>query len=185
MTTPPPMVAPGEILDWVHLTEDIPETGVDTKRTASAEQLQAVSLALGVTACEHMAISYTLHGIMDGTYRLAGRLKARVVQPCVITLEPVTQEIEEALGVDYWPADQMPEPAKGEITVLEDDADMQPLIDGRIDVGAVAYEVLASAVDLYPRKAGATFEWEDKAAGGAQPAKVNPFSVLAKLKDKP
>jgi uncharacterized metal-binding protein YceD (DUF177 family) len=170
--------------DWVHLAEDIPETGLKKTHTATPEQLIALAAELGVTTCERLTVTYTLHGIADGTYNLSGRLQARVMQPCVVTLEPVSQDIDEPMAVDYWPADQMPEPDKGEISLKDDDADVQPMIDGRIDVGTVAYEVLASAVDLYPRKPGATLEWEDKLVAKGTIEKVNPFAVLAKLKDK-
>ena len=170
--------------DWVHLTEDIPEVGLTVGHTATAAQLLAMAAELGVTSCEALTLTYTIHGIADGTYNLVGQLRGRVVQPCVVTLEPVAQDIDEPLAVDYWPADQMPEPDKGEINLRDDDADIQPMIDGRIDVGTVAYEVLASAVDLYPRQPGATLEWEDKLAPGGTSGKVNPFAVLAKLKDK-
>jgi uncharacterized metal-binding protein YceD (DUF177 family) len=170
--------------DWVHLAEDIPETGLAKTHTATAEQVLALAAELGVTTCEQLTMAYKLHAIADGTYNLVGRLRARVVQPCVVTLEPVAQDIDEPVAVDFWPADQMPEPDKGEINLNDDDADIQPMVDGRIDIGTVAYEVLASAVDLYPRKPGATLEWEDKPVGKGDTGKVNPFAVLAKLKDK-
>lgn len=170
--------------DWVYLAEDIPETGLTETRTANAEQLIALAAELGVTTCERLALAYTLHGIADGTYNLSGRLRARVVQPCVVTLDPVAQDIDEKLAIDYWPAGQMPEPDKGEIDLKDDDADIQAMIDGRIDVGTVAYEVLASAVELYPRTPGATLDWEDKAVPKDGAGKVNPFAVLAKLKNK-
>jgi uncharacterized metal-binding protein YceD (DUF177 family) len=170
--------------DWVHLAEDVPESGLTKTVAATAEQLAALAVELGVTACERLSVTYALHGIADGTYNLSGRLKARVVQPCVVSLEPVTQDVDEPMAVDYWPADQMPEPGNGEIDLNSDEPDVQPMIDGRIDVGTVAYEVLASAVDLYPRKAGVTLDWQDKAATKGGVEKVNPFAVLAKLKDK-
>jgi uncharacterized metal-binding protein YceD (DUF177 family) len=170
-------------LDWVHLTEEIPETGLDEKRVATPEELTSLAEILGVTTCERLGVQYTIHGISDGTFRMSGRLRARVVQPCVISLEPVAQDIDEQIGIDFWPADQMPTPPKGEIDLNADDADTQPIIDGQIDVGMIAFDVLAAAVDLYPRVPGVTFEWEDKTADGAPVGKVNPFAVLAQLKD--
>jgi uncharacterized metal-binding protein YceD (DUF177 family) len=172
-----------DTLDWVHLTDDIPAAGLDEKRTATQEELTKLAEILGVTTCERLSVAYTIHGISDGTFRLSGRLRARVVQPCVITLEPVGQDIDEKLGVDFWPADQMPEPPKGEIDLNADDADTQPIIDGKIDVGMIAFDVLAAAVDLYPRVPGATFDWQDNATDGTPVGKVNPFAVLAQLKD--
>jgi uncharacterized metal-binding protein YceD (DUF177 family) len=174
-----------DMLDWVHLAEDVPDSGLDEKRAATAEELIAVAGLLGVTTCERFAVTYTIHGISDGTFRLTGRLRARVVQPCVITLEPVSQDIDEPLSVDYWPADQMPAPDKGEIDLADDDSDIQPMDEGRMDVGLVAFDVVAAAVDLYPRVPGATFEWEDPKAAAETSGKVNPFAVLAKLKATP
>jgi uncharacterized metal-binding protein YceD (DUF177 family) len=178
-------IAPISLLDWIHLAEDIPETGLEEKRSATAEELVAIAETLGVSTCERLGVTYSIYGISDGTYRLSGRLRARITQPCIISLEPVAQDIDEPLSVDYWPASDMPPPDKGEIDLADDESDIEPMIDGRIDVGVLAYDVLAAAVDLYPRVAGATFEWEDPKAKASPEAsgKVNPFAVLAQLKD--
>ena len=63
------------------------------------------------------------------------------------------------------------------------DADEEPpeqLIDGKLDLGALASEFLLLAIDPYPRKPGAEFS----------PPKVedegdHPFAALAALKKRP
>jgi uncharacterized metal-binding protein YceD (DUF177 family) len=184
---PTPSTEPSstDTLDWVHLAEDIPEQGLEEKRSATPEELVTIAEILGVTTCDRLSATYSIHGISDGTYRLTGRLRARITQPCVISLEPVTQDVDEPLSVDYWPENQMPAPDKGEIDLADDESDIQPMTDGRMDVGMVAFDVLAAAVDLYPRVPGATFDWEDPKATPETSGKVNPFAVLAKLKDAP
>ena len=48
-----------------------------------------------------------------------------------------------------------------------------PLIDGKIDIGALATEFVALGLDPYPRKPGVTFEPPSDGPGS-----VKPFSVL-------
>ncbi|MFZ3327701.1 MAG: hypothetical protein WA231_18240 [Methylocella sp.] len=51
-----------------------------------------------------------------------------------------------------------------------------PIINGQIDLGALAAEFLALNLDLYPRKPGVTFE--DTSVGGEASAIDSPFAVL-------
>ena len=51
-----------------------------------------------------------------------------------------------------------------------------------MNVGRVVFETLASAIDLYPRKDGAAFDW--RAPEPDKAGVVSPFAALAKLKNK-
>ncbi len=87
---------------------------------------------------------------------LTGRVEAEVVQSCVVTLEPVTQKIEENYTVCYTfnKADITLEDA--EYVVSLEEADLPDLIeDGQIDVVQAVMEQVALALDPYPRAEGA------------------------------
>ena len=58
---------------------------------------------------------------------------------------------------------------------LPDEDEPDPIIDGKIDLGALAAEFFALGLDPYPRKPGATFEESTE----SEPAD-SPFSALAK-----
>jgi hypothetical protein len=68
-----------------------------------------------------------------------------------------------------------PPPPAAEEEGEEDPPD--PIIDGRIDLGALAAEFLALGLDPYPRKPGAAFD-----LGEAEPERESPFAALARLR---
>jgi hypothetical protein len=55
----------------------------------------------------------------------------------------------------------------------------EPLVDGKIDLGALATEFLILGIDPYPRKAGAQFAPPKSEDGGE-----HPFAALATLKKR-
>jgi hypothetical protein len=83
-----------------------------------------------------------------------------------------TLRAEEARGRAHAPA---PPPAALEQEGDEDPPD--PIVDGRIDLGALAAEFLALGLDPYPRKPGAAF-----AGAEPEPERDSPFAALARLK---
>lgn len=118
---------------------------------------------------------------------LTGRLTARAVQPCSVTLEPVPCTIDETVTRQYL-ADYR-EPEGDEVEIPEDDT-LEPLPEV-IDAAAVAIEALALALPLYPRAPGVGLGEVVAGPPGEAPlreADLKPFAGLAKLiegKDKP
>ena len=89
--------------------------------------------------------------------RVTGDVSAEVTRVCVVTLESFPVEIEEAVDVRFAPVvEERPGRAELEVT-LEDLDEPDPLIDGMIDLGALAAEFMALALDPYPRKPGVEF----------------------------
>jgi len=87
---------------------------------------------------------------------LTGRLKAETVQSCVVTLEPVTQKIEENFTVCYTfnKADITLEDAEYVVGLEEEDLP-DLIVDGQIDVVQAVMEQIALALEPYPRAKGA------------------------------
>lgn len=112
--------------------------------------------------------------------QLAGKLEAVVVQPCGVTLAPVTTEISEPVLRQYL-ADYK-EPEGVEVEIQEDDSiEALPEV---IDAGAVVIEALALALPLYPRAPGVELGEASFAPPGAVPladADLKPFAGLAGL----
>ena len=104
---------------------------------------------------------------------LAAELGATVVQPCVVTLAPVTTRIDETVARRFM-AD-LPPPPPGETEAPEDDAD--PLPD-TLDLMALLAEELALVVPEWPRAEGAALD----GPVGDPPEK--PFAALKALKDR-
>jgi uncharacterized metal-binding protein YceD (DUF177 family) len=109
---------------------------------------------------------------------VTGTLSAIVGQTCVVTLEPIESEINEAIDLVF-----NPNPDAGASTDMSLDADepeIESLIDGVLDLGALATEFLLLGIDPYPRKPGAVFE----APPAGEPF-AGPFAGLAALQKKP
>lgn len=84
--------------------------------------------------------------------RLSGRLEARLLQACVVTMEPVEMAVETAF--DRW-FSLAPEVPGGCVVVSAEEADMEPLEGERVDVALVVLEELSLALDPFPRSPGA------------------------------
>lgn len=180
---------------------DVPQDGLDVELVADEDVRRQLASENGLVSLG--ALSARLHVARRGKggLRVEGEVRARVNQTCVVTLEPFESDIVEPVDVEFEPEREKPapEPRKPESRkperrtrhkapepVLEDETGMDDLdapdtiVDGRIDLGALASEFLALGIDPYPRKPGAAFE-EPKAG----PERVSPFAGLAALADKP
>lgn len=167
-------------LSWSHRTADIPDTGLSVSRSASPAERAAIAEVLEVISCEQMTADYVIRALGDGRYRMSGKVLARLTQPCVVTLEPISTRIEEAFEVQFWPAESLAEPQEAEVEVLSV-PDIEPLERATIAAGRVIYELLSAALDPFPRKPGARFEWEE-ADAAPEPGEEGPFTALKKLK---
>lgn len=150
----------------------------ETERTAMARLLDLVAL-------DRLAFSYRLQREGEGRVGLTGTLAAAVTQTCVITLEPARTALDVPVSLEFWPPRLIGElKAKTEEPPSHGLLDWpEPIIEGKIDLGPVIYESFATALDLYPRKEGASFTWRDDATKdkGAEKA-AGPFAALEKLK---
>lgn len=164
------------ILDWVHETRTIPEAGLDVTREANEETRAALAEALGIDACTRLVAQYAIRPFESGRFELHGTAEMDAQQTCVVTLDPIERTYRVRLDVAYWPPELLGDSPGADIDSLADDP--EPIEDGRLDVGRVIYEELASTVDPFPRKDEAAFEWKDEQA----PTRDNPFAALEKLK---
>ncbi len=158
---------------------DVPEAGRHLDLVADPQTRAAIAKLAGATAVARLVASFdvTLRG-RSGLH-VVGGVSATVGQTCVVTLDPIENEIEEPIDLVFVPAaraDEPGNPADAEIEVTAEDAP-EPLIDGRVDLGAIATEFLLLAIDPYPRKPGVVFQppaSTDEAA--------HPFAALSALK---
>ncbi len=146
-------------------------------------QRQALALILGVSALPVLRFTGSLAPTGPRDFTLDAHLVATVVQPCVVTLAPVTTRIETQVRRHYL-AD-FPEPHETESQV-HDDADEEPLPEV-IDIGAVLTEAIALALPDYPRASGAELAETVVAPPGVTPLRdgdLKPFAGLQALARK-
>jgi len=169
-------------LAWSHRTSAIPETGLHVSVAATEAERSAIVKELGLLSCEAVEVDYTIRTLGMSRCRLIGHLRARLTQVCVATLEPLPQSIEEEFEVEFWPAGSLPETVDTEVEALSV-PDVEPVEQGTVRVGRVVFETLAAALDPYPRKSGASLEWQDPESG-EDTGTPGPFEALKKLKDQ-
>ncbi|MCV9997492.1 DUF177 domain-containing protein [Pararhizobium sp. YC-54] len=117
----------------------------------------------------------------DGV-KVKGRVQARIVQACVVTLEPVEAEIDEPVEAIFVPEGsrlaRIAANDSGEMILDPEGPDVPETFTGdTIDVGVTVSEHAALAIDPYPRKEGASFE-ERIESTQKDDVRPNPFAVL-------
>jgi hypothetical protein len=156
--------------------ERVPDGGLHLEVCADAATRAAVAALAGVAGLTRLDATFDVVRWGGGGLRVTGEVRGTAGQTCVVTLEPIENEICEAFDATYAPpaaADPL-----AEVVVRPDDADPpEPLSDGTVDLGRLATEFLLLGVDPYPRKPGAVFA-PPSAAEGDQ----GPFAALAALK---
>lgn len=156
--------------------DDIAEAGQHFDLVADPGVRSAVARVAGLRDLPRLEASFdvTRHGA--GGLHVAGVVSATVGQSCVVTLEPLANEVEEAIDLVFVPQrTSAPEQGKAEPRDVKW-GDPEPLIGGIVDLGALATEFLILGLDPYPRKADAVFEPPQIAAPD-----TGPFAALAKL----
>jgi uncharacterized protein DUF177 involved in 23S rRNA accumulation len=148
---------------------EIPETGRRFDLVADEAARDAIAAVMGLRSLPRLQATFDVVRRGRDNVHVVGTVSARVGQTCVITLEPIEDDIEA-------PVDLVFAPPAAETAELSVDAP-EPLLDGIVDLGAVTTEFLVLAVDPYPRKAGAVFRAPPTADAGA-----HPFAALAALR---
>jgi len=155
--------------------EDIPETGLHLDLVADAQVRAGLAALAGVRNLPRLEAAIDLARHRNGL-RATGRMVATVGQTCVVTLEPLENQVDEPIEVIFAPAPA--DDAADDNAAFDTDEPPEALEDGRADLGAILTEFLLLGLDPYPRKPGVEFTPPDEAGTGG-----GPFAVLAKLKD--
>ncbi len=148
---------------------------------AGAAECAALAKRFDLLAIDRLSADVRLRPEPGGR-RLAceATFRARVVQACVVTLEPVASDIVESVAIRY-------ERLAGPLATKEVDIsiadDCEPLIGDSIDIGEIVAEELALALDPYPRAPDASLALPEASDGGANGnAGGGPFEGLAGFK---
>ena len=159
--------------------------GTTGEIAATKTEMDAIARLLQLVALKRLALSYRFDHRGAGRLRLTGQLQADVTQTCVVSLDPVESSLDIPLELEFWPASMVAELERnaGEEPASQGLLDWpEPVVDGRIDLGPVIYETLATALDPYPKRAGASFDWSQAGPDQAGEGPSGPFAALAALK---
>jgi len=112
--------------------------------------------------------------------------KAKITQECVVTFKPVKNLINLEFQRIYEPLSKSPRDKKEVEIDIESTEDLDPIIDGVIDLGAALAEELGLEIDPFPRADDTNYG--DYSVGPEiteeEIESSNPFAVLADLKNK-
>jgi hypothetical protein len=140
----------------------IPDTGLHRDIEAAPAIRQAMAAVAGLREILSASASLDVTPKGGGRFHVAGRVRARVGQTCVVTLDPIENDIDEPIDLIFAPPEQIPEMADLVDEAAESDIEIpdppEPIVDGVIDLGRVATDALYLGIDPYPRKPDAVFE---------------------------
>ncbi len=158
---------------------------------ASDSDRAALAKRFGFLGLPAFSARATVDRRVGGQVVVEGRLRGKVVQACVLTLDPVTQDLDESFRIVFrQDLTEDLDPESGE-AVLSAQADApEPLTGNMLDVGEIVAEQLSLAVDPYPRRPGAKLEdvmpkHRQGNRRGPTEQRRHPFAGLAALRDKP
>lgn len=163
----------------------------DVTLTADADERAALAELDGLDRVDRLEARFRI--ARRGTaVQVRGEVEADVVQTCVVSLEPFPAVVREPVDVRFAPEAEidaleaaLARPTGDWFEDVADAADVpDPIVNGRIDLGALAAEFLALGLDPHPRKPGATFAAETEATD-SDTANVSPFAALRARGDEP
>jgi hypothetical protein len=166
----------GRVFSRVLAVDTVPDTGLEIALRASEAECAALAQAGGLAAILDFEANFDVRKQSRTRFKVVGRLRARVTQTCIVTLEPFETLIHADIDVDFAPPGGAAGLATKPAAFLGGEEPPDPIIDGKIDLGALAAEFLILNLDDYPRKPGATFEGAE--LGGDSPEVRSPFAVL-------
>ena len=166
-----------ERLSRIIRVDAIPEEGQTVALEASAAEREALAAFYELPSIEALSASLEVRRAARGEVRVTGAVHGVVTQICVISLEPFQASVNEEIDVRFAPRgleDQKAHAHETQGFTMADEDEPDPIIEGKIDVGALAAEFFELGLDAYPRKPGATFEFRLD-----QSENLSPFAALA------
>ena len=146
---------------------------------ASPAEREALASVYKLPAIAALTATLRVEPVGRGEARVTGAVHGEFTQTCVVSLEPFAETVDEAVDVRFAPRAEegSARPAARETLTfsLADEDDPDPVVDGKIDLGALTAEFFALGLDPYPRKPGVEFVALDEPA-----PPDSPFAALAK-----
>ena len=167
----------------VHVAR-LPKRGMPVMIEADESQRQALAAIHELLEVKRFRVDAMVTEWSREGVRVSGHINADIVQACVVSLEPLPAVIDEEIDALFVPARSRLARQDwldtGEIVVSADGPDIPDTFEGEeIDVGAVAEERFALALDPYPRKADVD---QASFSTGDVEEEPSPFAQLARLK---
>ena len=163
------------------IVAQIPETGLHRDIEADQPAREAMAEVAGLRKILSANASRDVTPKGGGRFHVAGHVRARIGQTCVVTLDPIENDIDEEVDLIFAPPEQVPDLADLVDEAAESDVEIpdppEPIVNGVIDLGRLATDALFLGIDPYPRRKDAVFESPVEAADPED----HPFAALKAL----
>lgn len=182
--------------EWSHRVEvaTLPDGETQKHIEASEQECRDLARRLKVTLVEDVKADLVIRHKRGGrSVYVSGTVHGKVTQPCAVSLTDTVQIINEPFEAWYADSDasislarvrqdKLSRHSEAEVPMLEEQDDPEPVVDGKIDLGELASQYLALAIDLFPRAEGVPEPEAAMMESKAGPTQ-NPFAALKKWKD--
>ena len=126
-----------------------------------------------------------------GDYLLTVKMKAEIIQECVVTLAELKEIIDEEFTIIFQRALDVNNEAEHqkEIEFDVEERDVEIIKNMEVDIGEYVAEYLSLSMNPYPRKSDIkegelSYELLDENEARVDAQKKNPFNVLKDIKHK-
>jgi len=143
-TAPKPEFSrPADVTRIGRLEHRVSISANDAERAALARRFGLIELA-------ELAADLVVRKRGDGVVELTGRWRARLAQPSVVSLEPVWSTLADDSRV-YYAGALGKGRARADLDPLDEEGWPEPIEGGEIDLGEAVAQLMAVALDPYPR----------------------------------
>ncbi len=185
--------------EWSHLidSDDIGSKVVRLEISPPKDVFEALCKRLNIHSISEMKASLTLQrNHVSKVIHIQGTISAELYQKCVITTEPVRENIKDTF--EAWFADpnsavsfakakreRMSRKEQNDLPIIEEHEDPEAIIDGKIDLGELVVQHISLALEPYPKLEGASYDNQgDPLEDAPEGTYDNPFAALKDWKDK-
>ena len=144
----------------------------------SKDALRELPERLNVVEAKKASINGTLKLQETNQIFLNGTVKAKLIQPCSLTLEPVITTIYKRIARTFFIKSNENKPIKKSVFELTEKSFDSDIILDEINLGEVLMETISLETPDYPKKSGASINLIPTESIEIE----NPFSILSKLK---
>jgi hypothetical protein len=140
----------------------IPKEGQSITIEANAAERRALAARYKLPAIAVLSASLSVNREAGGVVRVTGAVHGELTQICVVSLDPFPATVDEDIDVRFAPRSEGGAPRRpseaphASSTADEDEPD--PIVEGKIDLGALAAVFVALGVDAYARNPGASVD---------------------------
>lgn len=138
----------------------LPAKGMPVSIEADEQQRRALADAHHLVEVKAFRASLLVENWKRDGVKVTGRVRAEIVQSCIVSLEPLDAGVDEEFQALFVPEGSKllrPDAIEGGEMILDAEGEdgPEPFSGDAIDVGQLAEEFFALGIDPYPRKAGA------------------------------